>query len=46
VLAGKDVGDTIPAQAREMLVGDPLRQHDDNRVAADLGPSQGDLVLP
>ena len=28
-----------------MHVGDPLRQHHDDRVAADVGPSPGDRAL-
>src|SRR5215471_13362394 len=28
-----------------MRVGDPLRQYHDDRVAADVGPSPGDLTL-
>src|SRR3954471_9178814 len=44
-LAGEDVGDAILAQARQMCVGDLLRQHRDNRVTADLGASPGDLAL-
>src|SRR5712675_619964 len=43
--AGEDVGDAILAEARQMRVGDPLGQHDDDRVAANIGPPPGDLTL-
>ena len=45
LLAGEDVGDAVLAQARQMRVGDPLGQHRDDRVAADVGPPPGDLAL-
>ena len=44
-LAGEDVGDAIPAQPRQMRVGDLFRQHRDDLVAADIGPPPGDLAL-
>jgi hypothetical protein len=40
VLAGEDVGNAILAQARQMGIRDPFRQHGDNRIAADIGASQ------
>ena len=33
------------AEPRQMRVGHPLGRHRDDRVAADLGPSPGDLAL-
>src|SRR5205085_282054 len=39
LFAGEDVGDAILAEARQMRVGDPLRQYRADRVAADLGAS-------
>src|SRR5260221_548823 len=44
-LAGEDVGDALSAQARQMRVGDPLRQHRDDRVAADVRASPSDLAV-
>ena len=41
-LAGEDVGDAVPAQSRQMRVGNLLGQHHDDRVAADLGTPPGD----
>jgi hypothetical protein len=43
--AGEDVGDAVAAQPRQMRVGDLLGQHRDDRVAADVGPSPGDLAV-
>src|SRR5262249_33664358 len=43
--AGKNVGNAVPPQACEMRVGHLLSQHRDNRVAADIRASPGDLSV-
>src|SRR6185437_14406500 len=42
--AGKDVGDAVAAQPRQMRVGDLFGQHHDDRVAADIRATPGDLA--
>jgi hypothetical protein len=44
-LAGKDVGDAILAQSREVGVGDLFGQHDNDRIVADIGASPSDLSV-
>jgi hypothetical protein len=44
-LAGKDVRDTILAESRQVRVRDLFGQHGDDRVAADVGPSPGNLAV-
>src|SRR5207248_1880615 len=44
-LAGEDVGDTILAEAREVGIGDCLRQHHHDRIAADIGAPPGNLAV-
>jgi hypothetical protein len=43
--AGKDVGDAVAAQPRQMRVGNLLRQDHDDRVAADIRATPGDLAV-
>src|SRR6185437_9592692 len=42
---GEDVGDAIAAEPRQMRVGDLLGQHRDDRVAADIRATPGDLAV-
>src|SRR6516225_8463919 len=42
---GEDVGDAVLAKTREVGIGDRLRQHHDDRIAADIGTTPCDLTL-
>ena len=42
---GEDVGDAIGAQPRQMPVGNRFRQHDQDRIAADILPRPNGLAL-
>src|SRR6185437_9837851 len=43
--SSEEVGHAVPAQAGEVRVRDLLAQHDDDGIAADFGPTPGDLPL-
>jgi hypothetical protein len=44
-LAGEDIGHALAAQARQMRIRHRLGQHDDNRVATDVGAAPADLAV-